>query len=166
MEQTVSPGLGKALLINVGLLAVVCLFLLFLALFGISDSWICFLFLWYYASVKQARPESWLPTVCGTLFGFALSGLLIWLPAMLGNMVGFSVFLALIFVVVLLQVMGRFGTFINEVAFLFLTIGCIPAVQSEQRFGAHLLALIVGIVFWSALIELFRRLTPRGSPQQ
>ncbi|RQW29725.1 hypothetical protein EHS17_00290 [Rhodobacteraceae bacterium CH30] len=161
MQQQEKPGLGKALLINCVIVVVISLYLLFLFAVGVKDSWITFLFLWYYASVKQAAPAECLPAACGALLGFGISGLLAWLPALLGQSMGFGLFMALIFVLVLLQVMGRLTTLINGATFLFLTVGCIPMIVGAKSFSAHYAALAVGIAFWSAFIFAGRGLAAR-----
>ncbi|MCL6262995.1 hypothetical protein [Craterilacuibacter sp. RT1T] len=158
MQQQEKPGLGKALLINCAIVVVISLYLFLLYTLGIKDSWITFLFLWYYASVKEAAAAECLPSACGALFGFALSGLLSALPALLGQGVGLGLFFALIFVVVLLQVMGRLSLLINGATFLFLTVGCIPLIAGANAFAVHFAALATGVVFWSLFIHVARTL--------
>ncbi len=150
--QATPPTLGRALLINCGIIVIVSAYLGFLYLMGIKDSWITFFFLWYFASIRGAAPEAWLPAVLGALAGYALSSLLLVLPPLLGNGAGLTLFCALVFLVVLMQVMGRLTLLINPATFLFMMLGSIPMVLGKNDFAAQYAALAVGIAFWSALI--------------
>ncbi|NDV12745.1 hypothetical protein [Crenobacter caeni] len=161
--QAPPPTLGRALLINCGIVLVVGAYLGFLYLVGVKDSWITFFFLWYFASIRGAEPDAWLPAVLGALAGYAFSSLLLVLPAAFGAAAGLGAFIALVFVVVLMQVMGRLALLINPATFLFMMLGTIPMVLGKNDFAAQFSALAVGIAFWSALIFGARSLFARNA---
>ena len=73
------------------------------------------------------------------------------LPLWLGDP-GSLVFLGAVLVLVYFQVMGWATTAVNMVTMLFLTATTIPAIQADVDFGDAALALVLGIIFFGALV--------------
>lgn len=142
---------GKGLLVLLAIIVVIGAFLALNHAIGIHNVWAAFLFLLYWAGIEHASLEKMAPCVVGAALGLFMGFLLKMLPGWLGD-TGMVVFLGAVLVLVYFQVMGWAVTAVNMVTMLFLTITTIPAIQTEVDFGDAARALVLGVIFFGALV--------------
>ena len=142
---------GKGMLVLLAIIVVIGAFLALNHAIGIQNVWAAFLFLLYWAGIEHANSEKMLPCVVGAALGLLMGFLLKMLPLCLGEP-GSLVFLGAVLVLVYFQVMGWATTAVNMVTMLFLTATTIPAIQADVDFGDAALALVLGIIFFGALV--------------
>lgn len=144
-----APGMG--LVVLAGLVVVIGAFLWLTHLLGITEVWVSFLFLLYWAGISHSKMEALPSCIVGAAFGLLLAYALQQLPLMLGAN-GLWMFLAVILMVVYCQIVGWLTLAINMTAMLFLTVGTIPLIQAGFKFPQLLLGLAAGVIYFGGLI--------------
>ncbi|MCX7162155.1 MAG: hypothetical protein WCI19_16120 [Betaproteobacteria bacterium] len=146
-----SPGVG--LLVLLGLIVVIGAFLWITHLMSITEVWVAFLFLLYWAGINHSSMAMLPSTICGAVCGLLLAYALQQLPLLMGN-AGLGVFLGLILAAVFCQIVGWLPLLINMSCMLFLTVGTIPLIQAGFKLPGLLMALAAGIVYFGGIIWL------------
>ena len=146
-----SPGVG--LLVLVGLIVVIGAFLWLTHLMSITEVWVAFLFLLYWAGINHSSMAMLPACIFGAVFGLLLAYALQLLPQLMGN-AGLLVFLGLILAIVFCQIVGWLTLMINMSTMLFLTVGTIPPIQAGFQLTGMLMALAAGIVYFGGIIWL------------
>lgn len=148
---------AKGLLMLLGVIIVVAGFIGLNAVLGIHEFWGGFLFLLYWAGLEHTSFNKLPACIVGALVGLGMGYLLSALPVWLGQTEGGLAFLGLVLVLVYFQIMGWLPVAVNMVAMLFLTVTTVPSVQQGTDFAAVLAGLVLGIVYFVALVWLAGR---------
>ncbi|WP_017516257.1 hypothetical protein ACQCLI_09100 [Pseudomonas nitroreducens] len=151
-STTVSPLKGVWILGAVILL--IGIFIALCSAIGIQNFWAGFLFLFFWAGVEQANLKRLAPTAAGAFFGLLICWAFQLLPQHFGNTAGGIAILGLVSAVVYLLIIGRLTTFINQSTMLFVTVGSIPAIQSNVSMAELFTALALGVSFFGLLAAL------------
>jgi branched-subunit amino acid transport protein AzlD len=152
---------AKGLLVLGGLVVVIGAFLWITHLLGITEVWVAFLFLLYWAGLDHAQMETLPKAIVGAAVGLLIAYSLQQLPLSMGN-AGLGVFLAIILVLVYFQIVGWLTLAVNMSTMLFLTVGTIPPIQAAFNFQALLMALGAGIIYFVGLVWLAMRLQKKA----
>lgn len=158
-EATVPPGPGKAAIITLVVILLIAGYIGIAMMAGIAAFYGGFLLLWYWATVEklnfQAAPRVTLGALLGTGTSWALQ------YATLGNemVLGIAVvlFLLLSFYLMTLELLPQV---FNPAYTLYLTVACAPILQARENFSDVLSALLLGVLYFGAIVWLLGRLTP------
>ncbi|MBL0123010.1 MAG: hypothetical protein IPP88_09885 [Betaproteobacteria bacterium] len=123
----------KGLLVLFGLVVVIGAFLWITHLLGITEVWVAFLFLLYWAGLNHAQMGMLPKAIVGAVVGLLIAYSLQQLPLRLGN-AGLAVFLAIILVLVYFQIVGWLTLAVNMSTMLFLTVATIPPYRPPSTF--------------------------------
>lgn len=164
-----APGIGKSILITLGILVIVAILLGIYKLLGIEPFFAGFFFALYWTGLKGGDFREFLPSVVGGLGGLGLAAALHHLPQLHGA-AGLSAALGAIVLAIFLQVRGTLPVLINMAFMLFLTVGTIPAVSNMEDYPGMALALVVTAAFAGGLLWLAGRIgagggKPRPEPE-
>ena len=155
--QSATPGATaitpiKGFLILAGIVVAIGVFLVLNHLLGITEVWVAFLFLLYWAGIDHANMQTLPNCIVGAALGLLLAYALQQLPLSMGNAAGFSVFLGVILAVVYCQIMGWLLLAVNMATMLFLTVGTVPLIQASFNFSGALSALAAGATYFAGLV--------------
>lgn len=132
---------------------------------GITDNWVGFLFLTYWGSVEQLKPEQLPKCILGALVGLLAAYGLQALPHSMG-FAGFALALGAILVLVYCLIMGWWPIAINTCAMLFLTVATIPMLQAGPGLLKLFPALGTGVAYFAALAWITLTLTKRSAAKR
>lgn len=130
---------------------VVAIFIALNHALGITDTWVSFLFLTYWAMVEQLKLERLPKCILGALVGLLAAYGLQALPHLMGPGGGFALAIGAILVLVYCLIMGWWPIAVNTCAMLFLTVATIPAIQAGAGFLTLFAALGTGAVYFAVL---------------
>lgn len=142
----------KGLLVLLGVMVVVAGFIVLNTVLGIHEYWAGFLSLMYWTGIEHMQFEKLPACIVGALLGLLMGWLLLMLPTWFGEQTGGLIFLGLVLPLVYCMVMGWVPVAVNLMTMLFLTVGTIPAVQSEVNFTHALIALLLAIAYFVGLV--------------
>jgi len=155
MSQDKNPALSPLFALGVlaAVIAILLIFIGFVALTGVTEVWAGFLFLLYWGGIQKLNMEEYAPAFIGALFGLVLIYLAHHLGELVGNPdLGLPLFLALICALVYFQILGKLYLFNNLAAMLFLTVGTIPQLTDisvvEMGKGVVASAFYFGALGW------------------
>ncbi len=142
---------GKGLLALLAVVVLVAAFVWMNHALGVSQVWAGFLFILYWAGLEHVQMERLVPSSVGALAGLGIAYALHVLPPQLGA-TGWAIVVGLILVAIYCQIMGWLPIVVNMATMLFLTVGCVPAVQQHADLVNAFAALVSGIVFMVVLV--------------
>lgn len=133
------------------------------ALLGLTSLFASFLFAWYWANVEAMRFDRIPAAVLGGLVGVGLAWLLQALPAALGPGTGLLVALLAILVALFVQTLNWLPLLCNASTMLFLTVMAAPALVKESNFADVALCVVLGALFFAALVRLGTAIASRNA---
>jgi hypothetical protein len=152
------PTVAQALLILGAVAAAVAGYLLLSAALGLRESYVGFLFLFYWLTFDQGKVKSLPTTVLGMTYGLALAWLLQYAPHSASPSLMTTLFLIAVALSIVCLVVGWFPQIINAPAMLMLTVFTIPHIQEGAHFTQLYLALAFAVVFFVGLVAGLTRL--------
>lgn len=156
----------KGLFILGAVILVISAFIALCSALGVHDFWAGFLFLFYWAGAERANLKRLLPTAAGAFGGLLICWSFVLLPQQLGETAGGLAVLGLISAVVYLLILGRLTTVINQSTMLFVTVGSIPAIQSNVPVSEMFNSLALGVIYFGLLAGLATWLARLKAAQQ
>jgi hypothetical protein len=160
-----APTLAQALLVLVAVVIAIAGYLALSAVLGIRETYIGFIFVFYWLSIEQGKVQRLPAIILGACFGLAAAWLLQYALHSVHVAVLMPLFLALVALSIVCLVLGRLPTVFNTPAMLVLTVFTIPHIQQAASFpwlfGALAFAVVYFGVFVGGLTRLAGRLKPR-----
>jgi len=145
-------------------MVMVASFILLCVKLGNAEFYAGFLFLLCWSALEEGKLEKLPRAVFGSAFGLALGySLHFFTTGSLGATGGY-IFGAFVLPVIYCQLMGWFPLLVNFTAMTFLTVITIPHIQQHGDFGKTAIALLLGIVYFGAILGVASRLS--GTKQQ
>lgn len=148
----VRPTLPQALLVLVALIVAMAGYIALSAVFGLTESYIGFLFVFSWLGLEQGKAERLPSVVLGACYGLALCWALQYLAALNYPPFLMALYLAAILFSILCLMMGWLGLLINMPAMLVLTVCTIPHIQQGANFPHLYLALVFSALYFAALV--------------
>lgn len=154
-------GAVQALIVTLVLVPLIAAYLAIGAAIGLEPLFAGFLFSLYWGAFKgMALPEFW-PALAGSLAGLGLAALMHILPLHIG-IAGMAIGLLLIIAAVYLYILQAWPFVANHALLLFLTVGTIPALQSQADFAGMAAAVLLGAAYCGGLMLLMTRFSRKA----
>lgn len=159
-DAVVPPGPGKAAVITAVVVLLIAGYIGIAMAVGIAAFYGGFLLLWYWASVEKLNFQAAPRVTLGALLGTGTSWVLQY--ATLGSQTALAI-AVLLFIVLSLYIITLeiLPLVFNPAYTLYLTVACAPALQENENFPDVLAALLLGVVYFGAIVWLIGRLTPQ-----
>ena len=159
------PTLAQALLVLAAVVVGIGGYIALSSALGIRESYIGFVFVFYWLSLEQGKPQRLPALLLGACFGLACAWLLQYAlhsPQIAPLM---SLFLAAVAFSIVCLVMGWLPWVMNTPAMLILTVFTIPHIQQAANFPWLYLALAFAVVSFGVLVGVLTRLVARSKPR-
>jgi len=127
---------------------------------GISDFWAGFLFLTYWMAAEQVQPGAFVGSAVGAVVGLLVALGLQVLPHLYGN-AGEIAAVIIMLAAIYLQIVGWLKVAFNFSTMIFLTAGAAVPIQAHADVLNALKALVLGIVFFGAIVMSAQKLAAR-----
>jgi len=151
--------LGQAAIVTLGVIVVVAGFVALGAWLHVTPLYAGFLLLWAWSALHELSLKALPPALIGALAGASLSFLLQTGTAM-GSVPIIALALALMIVAVFLVVSGRAALVCNQSTMLFITVFNAPVIQAGEDFRQVLVAVVLGALWFSAVVWGISRIVP------
>lgn len=151
----VSPGKGVAIVVAIAVFVII--YLALAHFLGVSEFWVGFLWLFYWAGIEGMNFSRLIDSVLGAVIGISAGLALHTLPGLLDEMTGVEhagMVTALVLVVFLVyaSVMGWLKLWVNNATMLFLTVVTISHIQASGSFLHMYAGLLLGAAFFGGLL--------------
>jgi len=157
-DSTVAPpGHAKALVILGVVVLGVAIYIGLAVALGMTTFYGGFLFILYWMTFKHADLAEFWPALLGAATGLGIAWMLHNLPILMGPP-GMGIALAVVLLAIYCLVVGWIPVIINASTMLFLTVGTIPALQTEVEFQGFLMSLFYGAALAGGVLYLVARL--------
>lgn len=159
------PTLAQALLVLAAVVVGIGGYLALSTAFGIRESYIGFVFVFYWLSLEHGKPQRLPAILLGAGFGLACAWLLQY--ALHSPQIAqlLPLFLVAVALSIVCLVMGWLPWMMNTPAMLILTVFTIPHIQQGANFPRLYLALAFAVVYFGVLVGAVTRLAARRKPQ-
>jgi hypothetical protein len=155
------PTLAQAFLVLAAVVIAVAGYLALSTALGVRESYIGFIFVFYWLSLEHGKPQRLPAIILGACFGLATAWLLQYsLHSAHMNML-IPVFLATVAISIVCLVLGRLPYLINTPAMLMLTVFTIPHMQQAANFPRLYVALAFAAVYFGVFVGGLTRLAAR-----
>lgn len=145
--------IGMAVLVGLGLVAVLAGFVAIGIAAGIAPLYAGFLILWYFGSVDNLESKSLPALFVGALGGLATSWLVQYGAAHWGAF-GALPGLAVIIIAIIFQLAGWLPLIINRAYMLYVTVLGAATLQLHEDFGQVALAIVAGTLYFGGIVYL------------
>jgi hypothetical protein len=145
--------IGMAVLVTLGLLAVIGGYIAIGVAAGIAPLYAGFLILWYFGSVDNLESKSLPALFLGALAGLATSWLVQYGAGHWGTF-GALPGLAIIIVAIVFQLAGWLPLVINRAYMLYVTVMGAVTLQLHEDFGQVALAIVAGTLYFGGIVYL------------
>lgn len=153
-------GGGMALIVTVGIVALIAGFITLGFLLGLVPVYAGLLLLWYWGSVDMIESKALAPLVVGALGGTALAWLLQY-GAVQGELAVVVAALILIVVAIYFQLRGWLPLLINRPFMLYLTVMCAPLLQAGESFPQAMIAIGAATLYFGGVVLAGRAVMAR-----
>ena len=160
-----TPTLAQALLVLAVVVVAIAGYLALAAALGIRESYIGFIFVFYWLSIEQGKPQRLPAILLGACFGLAAAWLLQYALHSPHIAVLMALFLALVALSIVCLVLGRLPVVFNTPAMLVLTVFTIPHIQQSASFPWLYGALGFATVYFGLIVAGATRLASRLKPR-
>lgn len=153
-------GGGMALIVAVGIVALIAGFITLGFLLGLVPVYAGLLLLWYWGSVDMIESKALAPLVVGACGGTALAWLLQY-GAVRGELAVVVAALVLIVVAIYFQLRGWLPLLINRPFMLYLTVMCAPLLQAGESFPQAVIAIGAATLYFGGIVLAGRAVMAR-----
>ncbi len=160
------PTVAQALLVLVAVVIGIGGYIALSASLAIRESYIGFVFVFYWLSLEHGKPQRLPAIVLGACFGLASAWLLQYGVHASHGAPWIALFLALVALAIVCLVLGRLSLVVNTPAMLILTVFTIPHIQQAADFPRLYLALAFAVAYFALFVGALSRLAARRAPQQ
>jgi hypothetical protein len=160
------PTLAQALLVLAAVVVAIGGYIALSTWLGIRESYIGYVFVFYWLSLEHGKPRSLPSILLGACFGLACGWLLQYAVHSPHMAVLSGLFLALVAFAIVCLVLARLPLVINTPAMLILTIFTIPHIQQAADFPRLYLALAFAAVYFALFVGALMKLAARRGPHR
>lgn len=146
------PTPMQALLVIIGVVVVIAGYILLATALHIRESYVGFLFVFYWMSFDRGSAKTLPAVVIGAAFGLGCGWLLQFAQQSPQATLLLAVFLALVLVSIYGLVLGWLPYVFNLPAMMMMTVSTIPHIQQHASFPDIFVALAFAVVFFAALV--------------
>jgi hypothetical protein len=159
------PTLPQALLVLAAVVIGIGGYIALSTVLGIRESYIGFVFVFYWLSLEHGKPQRLPAIILGACFGLACAWLLQYALHSPQIALLMPLFLAAVAFSIVCLVMGWLPWVMNTPAMLILTVFTIPHIQQGAAFPRLFLALAFAVVYFGVFVGALTRLAARGRPR-
>lgn len=156
--------LGQAAIVTLGVILVVAGFVALGAWLHVTPLYAGFLLLWAWSALHELSLKALPGALIGALTGAGMSFLLQTGTAT-GSPALIALALALMIGAVFLVVAGRAALVCNQSTMLFITVFNAPVIQAGEDFRQVLLAVVLGALWFAAVVWLISKFVPAPSAE-
>ncbi len=160
------PTLPQALLVLIAVVVGIGGYLALSAALSLRESYIGFVFVFYWLSVEHGKPQRLPAIIIGACLGLACAWLLQYAVHSEHAAAWLALFLAIVAIAIVCLVLGRLSLVVNTPAMLILTVFTIPHIQQGADFPRLYLALAFAAAYFALFVGALTRLAARRAPSQ
>jgi hypothetical protein len=159
------PTLPQALLVLAAVVLAIAGYLFLAAALGVRESYVGFVFVFYWLTFDQGQVKRLPPLLLGLSFGLAAAWLLQYAlhSPHSGPLLG--IFLAAVAVSIVGLILARLPLVFNTPAMLALTVFTIPHIQQGASFPWLFVALGFATAYFALFVGVLKRLAARMAPR-
>lgn len=160
------PTVAQALLVLAAVVVVIAGYIALSTALGIRESYIGFVFVFYWLSLEHGKAQRLPAIILGACFGLATAWLLQYSLHSGHVDLLMPLFLAAVAFSIVCLVLGWLPLVMNTPAMLILTVFTIPHIQQAADFPRLYLALAFATVYFGVLVGALTKLATRSKPRQ